>query len=343
MRGRAALAIILLTGLLAAPLVQSQTPASRRTVAIRAGRLFDPKSGTNLPNQVVLVEGDRIAEVGLASRATVPPGLIDAHVHTMGGPSGLQRQMLVGLANAQRDLDAGFTTIVDMGSHGGGFGTVELRNAIDSGLVRGPRMQVSGPVLSITAPGTTSFPLKFSPAEPNLVADGVDGVRNAVRQLAHYGVNWVKVMSTGPFIFKPDGEMLNQALPSLEELKAIVDEAHRRGLKVASHAYGNDGLDWALEAGVDSIQHAVAASNANIRTFLGKRLPLTATILDMREDEPADLKKFAPSSAQAAKRGYTGSETFPQQPRAACPLCALFLESRFRLMEVTWKRCWPPA
>ncbi len=321
MRGRAALAAILLTALVATPLVRSQAPSARQTVAVRAGRLFDPKSGTNLNNQVVLIQGDRITDVGPASRvqippgarvidlsqATVLPGLIDAHVHTMGGPSGLQRQMLLGLVNAQRDLYAGFTTIVDMGSHGGGFGTVDLRNAIDAGIVQGPRMQVSGPVLSITAPGTASYPLNFTPAEPNLVADGVDGVRTAVRQLAHYGVDWVKVMTTGPFSFKPDGEMLNQALPSLEELKAIVDEAHRRGLKVASHAYGNDGLHWALEAGVDSIQHAVAASDADIQTFLRKRLPLTATILDMREDEPGDLKKFAPYS-------------------------------RFRLMEITWKR-----
>ena len=104
--------------------------------------------------------GERIADVGPAtsvqvpagarvidlSAATVLPGLIDGHVHTMGGPSGLQYQMMLGLANAQRDLNAGFTTIVDMGSHGGWFGTVELKKAIDSGVVKGPRMQVSGPV-----------------------------------------------------------------------------------------------------------------------------------------------------------------------------------------------------
>src|SRR5207253_1272203 len=124
------------------------TPAQ---VAIRAGRLFDPRSGAHLTNQVVIVSRDRIVEVGPADRVTIPagasvidlsqatvlPGLIDAHVHVMGGPSGLQYQMLLGVANAQKDLRAGFTTLVDLGSHGGGYGTVDLRKAIDSGLVQG--------------------------------------------------------------------------------------------------------------------------------------------------------------------------------------------------------------
>ncbi len=304
--------------LLAVGLAAAQTPG---TSAIRAGRLFDPKSGTNLNDQVVLLKNGRILDVGPSSRiqlpagakvidlshATVLPGLIDAHVHVMGGPSGLQTQAMLGLVNAQKDLNAGFTTIVDLGSHGGWFGTVDLRNAIDSGLFQGPRMQVAGPVLGITPPANTSYPLNSKPVEQNLVADGPDGMRAAVRELAHYGVNWVKVMSTGTFVFKPSGEMVNQALPSLEEMKAIVDEAHRRGLKVASHSYGDEGLKWALEAGVDAIQHAVDADDADIQTFLQKGRPLTATILDMREDEPGDLKKFAPFS-------------------------------RYRLMEKTWKK-----
>jgi imidazolonepropionase-like amidohydrolase len=292
-----------------------------QTIAIRAGRLFDPKSGTNLSNQVVLVRGERITDVGPAasvqvpagarvidlSNATVLPGLIDGHVHTMGGPSGLQYQMMLGLANAQRDLNAGFTTVVDMGSHGGWFGTVELKRAIDTGLVKGPRMQVSGPVLSITKPLNGSFPLNFKPAEADLVADGVEGVTAAVRELAHYGATWVKLMVTGTFVFKPNGEMVNEALPSLQEIKAVVDEAHRRGMKVASHSYGDNGLHWSLEAGIDWIQHAVDADEEDIKLFVRKGLPLSATILDMREDEPGDLKRFAPYS-------------------------------RLRLMETTWKK-----
>src|SRR5262249_19843455 len=150
--------------------------------------------------------------------------------------------------NAQKDLNAGFTTLVDLGSHGGWFGTVDLRKAIDAGLVKGPRLQVSGPVIGVLSPGNATFPLNFKPPEPDLMANGVDGMRAAVRELAHYGATWVKLRTTGSFVFKPNGEMVNQAPFSFEEIKAIVDEAHRLGMKVASHSYGDDGLHWALQA-----------------------------------------------------------------------------------------------
>jgi imidazolonepropionase-like amidohydrolase len=308
------LSLLCLTGLTA-------SAQNTQIIAIRAGRLFDSNSGANLANQILLIRGERIVDVGPASRVQVPagarvidlsranvlPGMIDGHVHTMGGPSGLQYQMLVGLRNAQRDLNAGFTTIVDLGSHGGGYGPVELKRAIEAGLFKGPRMQAAGPVLTITKPGFSSYPINFKLPEPDLIANGVAGMREAVRELAHYGANWVKLMTTGTFVFKPDGEMVNEALPSLEEIRAVVDEAHRRGMKVASHSYGDNGLKWPLEVGLDWIQHAVDADESDIRAFVDKKLPLTSTILDMREDEPMDLKRFAPYS-------------------------------RFRLMEVTWKK-----
>src|SRR5262249_56041989 len=107
----------------------------------------------------------------------------------------------MGLVNAQKDLQAGFTTLVDLGSHGGGYGPVELRNAIDSGLVQGPRMQVAGPVLSITPPGNTSFPLNFKPAEANLVADGSDALRPALPELPHYALNSTTLIFTASFHF----------------------------------------------------------------------------------------------------------------------------------------------
>lgn len=325
MRGAAAwkwlFGLTILAGLGTPALVRAQVSQPAQVTAVRAGRLFDPRSGTNLTNQTILIQRDRITEVGPADRVQVPagarvidlsqgtvlPGLIDAHVHLMGGNAGLQQQMLIGLNSATRSLNAGFTTLVDLGSHGGGYGPVELRNAIDNGLVQGPRLRVAGPVLSITTPGNASVPLGFRPAEADLVADGPEALRAAVRELAHYGANWVKLQSTVGFVFKPNGEMVNQAGPSLEEVKAVVDEAHRRGLKVASHTYGDEGLKWALEAGIDSIQHAVDADEADIRMFVQKGLPLTATILDMREDEPGDLRRFAPYS-------------------------------RWRLMEPTWKK-----
>ena len=292
-----------------------------QTTAVRAARLFDPKSGQMMSNQVVLIQGERITQVGPAasmsipagarvidlSRATVLPGLIDGHVHLTDASIGLQHQMLVALHSATESLKAGYTTQVVQGSHGGGFADVELKRAIDSGLVQGPRLRPAGPILAITAPGNGAYPLEWKPFEPEIVADGVDALRAGVRQLAHYGADHVKIHTTGVFYFKPSGEMVNQALPSLEELKAVVDEAHRRGMFVASHTYGGDGLKWAIEAGVDDIQHATAATDEDIKMLVQKNLPVTSTILDHRQDEPGDLKQWTPYS-------------------------------RYRLMEKTWKK-----
>ena len=292
-----------------------------QTTAIRAGKLFDPKSGQMLANQVVLIEGERITSAGPAasvpipagakvidlSRATVLPGLIDGHVHLTDAVGGLQHQMMVALHSATESLKAGYTTQVVQGSHGGGFADVELKRAIEQGLVQGPRLVTAGPILAITAPGNGPYPLELKPLEVEIVKDGVDALRAGVRELAHYGADHVKIHTTGAFYFKPNGEMVNQALPSLEELKAVVDEAHRRGMFVASHTYGGDGLKWAIEAGVEDIQHAVAATDEDIQAIVQKNLPVTSTILDLRQDEPGDLKQWAPYS-------------------------------RFRLMEQTWKK-----
>lgn len=304
--------------LVAAAALWSQTP---QTTAVRAGRLFEPKSGQILTNQVVLIQGERITAVGPSSsvpippgakvidlsRATVLPGLIDGHVHLTDAAGGLQHQVLVALYSATQSLRAGYTTQVAMGSHGGGYADVELKRAIDSGLVHGPRILTAGPVIEITSPASAAYPLEFKPFEPSLIANGAEGMRDAVRTLAHYGADHVKIMSTGQFSFKPNGEMVNQALPNLEELKAAVDEAHRRGMWVATHTYGGEGLKWAIEAGVDNIQHAVAADDADIKMFVQKNMPITATILDQRQDEPGDLRRWAPYS-------------------------------RWKLMEQTWKK-----
>jgi imidazolonepropionase-like amidohydrolase len=291
----------------AVTMLWSQAP---QITAVRAGRMFDPKSGQMSANQVVLIQGERITAVGPTasvaipagakvidlSRATVLPGLIDGHVHLTDQAGGLQHQMLVALHSATETLKAGYTTQVVQGSHGGGFADVELKRAIESGLVQGPRLRPAGPILAITAPGNAPYPLEFKPFEPEIVADGVEGLRAGVRQLAHYGADHVKIHTTGRFYFKPSGEMVNQALPSLDELRAVVDEAHRRGMFIASHTYGGDGLKWAIEAGVDDIQHATAADDEDIKMLVQKRLPVTTTILDHRQDEPGDLKQWAPYS-----------------------------------------------
>jgi imidazolonepropionase-like amidohydrolase len=295
--------------------------AQAQVVAVRAGRMFDPKSGTNLNNQVVLIVGDKITDVGPADRvkipagarvidlsqATVLPGLIDGHVHLTDAQGGLMHQMMVALYSATQSLKSGYTTLVVMGSHGGGYADVELKKAIESGLVTGPRLLTAGPIINITTPGNSPYPLDFKPFEAEDSANGPGAMRAAVREHAHYGVDHIKTHTTGPFYFKPNGEMVNQGLSSLDELKALEDEAHRRGLWVASHTYGGDGLKWAVEAGIDDIQHAVAATDDDIKTFVQKNISITSTILDQRQDEPGDLKRWEPYS-------------------------------RWRLQEATWKK-----
>jgi imidazolonepropionase-like amidohydrolase len=295
--------------------------AQGQVTAVRAGKMFDPKSGTNLTNQVVLITGDKITDVGPADKVTIPagakvvdlshatvlPGLIDGHVHLTDAQGNLQHQMMVALFSATSSLNAGYTTLVAMGSHGGGFADVELKKAIQAGLVKGPRIITAGPIINITMPENTPFPLMYSPKEPDIEVSGPDQFRNAVRELAKYGAEHVKIHTTGPFYFDKDGKMYNQPLPTREELAAVIDEAHRRGMWVASHTYGGEGLKMAIDLGLDNIQHATAATDDDIREIVQKHLPITTTILDHRQDEPDDLKQWAPYS-------------------------------RWRLVEVTWKK-----
>src|SRR6266436_4338517 len=159
-----------------AAMLWAQAP---QITAVRAGKMFDPKSGQMLANQVVLIQGQRITDVGPAasvtipagarvidlSRATVLPGLIDGHVHLTDQAGGLQHQMLVGLNSAMRSMNAGYTTQVVMGSHGGGYADVELKKGIESGLIQGPRLITAGPILNIEGPANAAYPLEFKPFE----------------------------------------------------------------------------------------------------------------------------------------------------------------------------------
>jgi imidazolonepropionase-like amidohydrolase len=314
------IALVALGILLSAPFVWSQAQAPA-TTAVRAGKLFDPKSGQMLNNQVVLIQGEKITQVGPAasvtipagarvvdlSRATVLPGLIDGHVHLTDAVGNLQHQMMVAYHWATASLNAGYTTQVAMGSHGGGFADVELKRAIESGLVTGPRIITAGPILNTTAGGNAYFPLEFKPIEPDIVANGAGALRAGVRELAHYGAEHVKIHTTGRFYFDSKGEMFNTPLLTLDEMKAVVDEAHRQGMWVATHTYGGDGLRVTIDAGVDNVQHATAATDDDIKMFVQKKMPITTTILDHRQDEPDDLKQWTPYS-------------------------------RWRLVETTWKK-----
>jgi imidazolonepropionase-like amidohydrolase len=300
--------------------------------------MFDPKSGTNLTNQVILIQGDRIVDVGAAdrvrippgakivdlSRATVLPGLIDRHVHLIQDqfPND-SRAVLSGLNYSLKDLNAGFTTLQDMGSPYT-YATVELRDAINKGLTPGPRLQVAGPQLNPRAAAYYAAPSVWTPFGQGpggavwQLAGDVNSpwlARAAVREHSHYGTDWIKVYETedyegggypdpeGSGAFTPDGKMINVPSLTLEENQAIVDEAHRRGLKVACHAYGGEGLRNCLAAGVDMPMHVIVGvtgaaglDDETIRLFKqpladGKQRPVMQTIWDLiGELEARDLK-----------------------------------------------------
>jgi imidazolonepropionase-like amidohydrolase len=260
----------------------AQTDASPRRVVVRAGHVLDVKSGKMLSNQAIVIEGDKIVSVGVASsaqtagatvidlpNATVLPGLIDAHTHlTMNPNFGYQtlgishpRQVLIGAHNARLTLEAGFTTVRNVGAED--FTDVALRDAINAGDVPGPRMLVSGPALSITGGHCDNNLLPFEyHATSDGVADGIAAVQRKVRENIKYGADVIKVCATGGVLSKGDDPQASQF--TLEEMKAIVADAHRLGRKVAAHAHGAQGILWASQAGVDSIEHGSYIDDAGI-------------------------------------------------------------------------------
>ena len=283
----------------------------QQVIAIRAGRLFDGRSGSLGTNQIVLIRGDRIVDVGPSvaippearvidlSAATVLPGMIDAHVHVYPQDDLSQAtRTLVAVANAEADLDAGFTTVLDMDSRGG-YGTVDLRNAINRGIVLGPRMQVVGQSLNQRA--TTSYPSFFERFQDRFTESKNPNspwlARAAVREAKLHGVDWVKIYTTQDFVgdeysvFKPDGTLVNSPSLTEEEVMAVVDEAHRLGLKVACHTYGGEGQLSCLKAGVDAPNHLTDLDDASLKLLVDKKLPFELTIDDLVALEAADLRR----------------------------------------------------
>jgi len=263
---------------------------SSRVVAIRAGHLFNSKSGTMLANQVVLIDGEKITDVGPSdkvqipagvqvidlSQATVLPGLIDAHTHVYSSLSNGARVnttkeawTLMAIGNAQTTLRAGFTTVRDVGTHGEGYGDVDVRNAINRGLFEGPRMQVSTRGIGASGSNYIGMP-GVTITGGNQEIHGVEEAREAVREQIHYGADWIKVFPTGAYSFSADGELFVDPTFTLAELQAIVDEAHRHQRKVASHAYGGEGLRNSVIAGVDCIEHGQGLDDSEIAMMIQK-------------------------------------------------------------------------
>ena len=252
-------------------------PALSETVYLTAGRFVDPAAGKTVKDAAFVITDGKVTARGTAKKLKVPegaavidlgdetlmPGFIDMHVHLTGDPTdgpyyslslSDERKALKGAKNARLTLLAGFTTVRNVGADS--YGDVALRDSINAGEVPGPRMYVSGPPVGII--GGHCSDNNLLPEEYHDVGEGVATgpweMRAKVRENIKYGVDLIKTCSTGGVFSK--WTALGAAQGTLEELTAIAEEAHARGLRVASHAHGTIGIKNAILAGIDTIEHA---------------------------------------------------------------------------------------
>jgi imidazolonepropionase-like amidohydrolase len=283
---------------------QSSNGGSSPSVAIRAARLIDVNKGEVITDAVVLIDGEKIKAFGAKlsippgtrimdlGNVTLLPGLIDCHTHllqsywneigddpniTLTTAMGTPTRVLLGAKNASDMLDAGFTTVRDVGNSGHG-GDVALRNAIEQGWVAGPRMRVSTRALApIGGQWATVSPetQKALIDEEYAIVTGTDEAVRAVRQAAYDGADLIKVIvGVGGDSDSPEG---NRRVFSLPEMKAIVEEAHREGMKVAAHATDELSAKVAVDARVDSIEHGYSISDATLKDMAANHIFLVPT------------------------------------------------------------------
>jgi imidazolonepropionase-like amidohydrolase len=319
-------------------------PASAETVVVTADRMVDVLAGKTVEEPVVVITDGRIVSVvgrggarplipAGATRIDLPgktilPGLIDMHVHLtslaeIGGYRGFQYTdsfwSAVGAANAEKTLKAGFTTVRNVGADQ--FQDVGLREAVDGGWLEGPRIVTAGYAIGATGGHCDSnmLPPSYDRKEMGVV-NGPDDARAKVRWLHKYGAQVIKICATGG-VFSLGDSVGGQQL-SLEEMKAIADEAHMLGLKVAAHAHGDEGIRAAILAGIDTIEHCSLASDATIKLAAERK---TWFSMDVYNDDYILATGTANGTEQESLDkekmiGLKQRQTFQRAVRAGVPM-----------------------
>jgi len=315
------------------------TPLLAAVIAIKAGTLIDGRADAPRTNQVIVIRDHRIESVGTnvpdgaevidLSNMTVLPGLIDTHTHiflqgedpALGGYDvqllkyGIAYRAARATVSARRALEQGFTTIRDMETEGAGYGDIEIKQAINEGHIPGPR--IFGCTRGISTTG--GYPLEGYAPEIEVpkgvqIVDGPVEARKAAREQIDKGADWIKVYMTHRSWLDKEGNLVSQPTLTVEELRAIVDEAHGQRRKVACHAYGGEGLHRALDGGCDSIEHGLDLDDAAVAQMVKQGtwlVPTLSVYYDHNDppDTPAgkrDRKRVAlhgPSFQKAMKAG----------------------------------------